>query len=123
MFVRWCLFLRLKRFFKPKEGLSDPKGSLSSRLPSQAIALAIKEVEKGTTSEKGKKRGQYTWIPDQQDSKRVEVAGVNDKHSVPLDRRFFLSHVQKIDTEVPIVRPLVQNFLIKFYNREIYGVR
>ena len=45
-------------YFKPKDGLSDPKGSLSSILPSQAIALANKEVEK-VISEKGdtKKRG------------------------------------------------------------------
>ena len=48
-------------FFKPKDGLPDPKGLLlSTCLPSQAIALANKEVEKAT-SEKGigKKRGQY----------------------------------------------------------------
>ncbi len=42
-------------YSKPKDSLPDPKGSLSSRLPSQAIALAIKEVEKVTTSKKGKK--------------------------------------------------------------------
>ncbi len=70
--------MSVQSFFKPKGGLPDPKGSLSSRLPSQAIALAIKEV---ATSEKGKKRGQYTWITDQQSSKPVEVAGGNDKRT------------------------------------------
>ncbi len=68
--------MSIRSFFKPKDSLPDPKGSLSSRLPSQAISLAIKEVENVTTSEKGKKRGQYTWITDQQGSKRVEVAGL-----------------------------------------------
>ncbi len=52
-------------YSKPKDSLPDPKGSLSSRLPSQAIALAIKEVEKVTNSKKGNKRGQYTWITEQ----------------------------------------------------------
>ena len=50
--------MSIRSYFKPKDGLPDPKGSLSSILPSQAIALANKEVEK-VISEKGdtKKRG------------------------------------------------------------------
>ena len=43
---------------KPKDGLPDPRVSLSSCLPSQAIALANNEVEK-VTSDTGKQRGQY----------------------------------------------------------------
>ena len=43
--------MSIRSFFKPKDGLPDPKGSLSS---SKAIALANKE--------KGKKRGQYKKI-------------------------------------------------------------
>ena len=35
----------IRSFFKPKDGLLDPKGSLSSTLPSKVIALANKEVE------------------------------------------------------------------------------
>ncbi len=62
-----------------KDSVPDPKGSMSSRLPSQAIAPAIKEVEKVSNSVKGKKRGEYTWIMDQQGSKRVEVAGLRSK--------------------------------------------
>ena len=50
--------MSIRSFFKQKDGLPDPKGSLSS-LSSKAIALANKEVEKAITSEKGKKRGQY----------------------------------------------------------------
>ena len=52
--------MSIRSYFKPKDGLPDPKGSLSSCLPSQAIALASKEVEK-LASEKGigKQCGQY----------------------------------------------------------------
>ena len=46
------------KLLQTKDGLPDPKGSLSTCLSSQAIALANKEVEK-VTSEKGfgKQRG------------------------------------------------------------------
>ena len=37
--------ISIRQFFKPKNGLPDPKGSLSASLPSQAIALANKEVQ------------------------------------------------------------------------------
>ena len=45
-------------YFKPKDSLPDRKGALSSSLPSEAIALADKEVEKA--SNVSKKRGQYS---------------------------------------------------------------
>ena len=50
--------MSIQSFFKRMDGLPDPKGSLSTCLSSQAIALANKEVEK-VTSEKGigKQRG------------------------------------------------------------------
>ena len=46
---------------QPKNGLPDPKGSLSCSLPSQAIALANKEVEKviGRTKKRGVQRTEY----------------------------------------------------------------
>ena len=48
----------IRRYFKPKDSLPDPKGSLSSQIPSQAIALANKEVEKIINKKGGtKKRG------------------------------------------------------------------
>ena len=54
------LRMSIRKYFKPKDGLPDPKGSLSCILPSQAIAVANKEVEK-IMNEKGgtKKCGQY----------------------------------------------------------------
>ena len=36
----------IRDYFKPIHGLPHPNRSLSSRIPSQAIALANKEVEK-----------------------------------------------------------------------------
>ncbi len=74
--LRTCASTGNDVYSKPKDSLPDPKGSLSSRPPSQAIALAIKEVEKVTTSEKGRKRGQYTC---HQGSKRVEVVGLQSQ--------------------------------------------
>ncbi len=76
MRLRTCASTGNDIYSKPKDSLPDPKGSLSSRLPSQAIALAIKEVEKVTTSEKGRKRGQHTC---QQGYKRVEVVGLRSQ--------------------------------------------
>ena len=40
------LEMSIKSYFQPENGLPDPKGSMSCSLPSQAIALANKEVEK-----------------------------------------------------------------------------
>ena len=50
--------MSLLRFFKPIDGLPDPRGVLSSSIPSEAIEQANKEVQKATSSKK-KKRGPY----------------------------------------------------------------
>ena len=49
----------IRRYFKQRDGLPDPKGFLSACLPSQAIALANKEVEKTMEAVKVTKRGPY----------------------------------------------------------------
>ncbi len=54
--------------------LPDPKGSLSSRLSSQAIALEVEKV-RHYQRERQEAR-QCTWITDQQGCKQVEVAGL-----------------------------------------------
>ena len=53
--------MALLRYFKPVDGLPNPKGPLSSSISSQAIAAANKEVQKavGQSSVTGKKRGPY----------------------------------------------------------------
>ena len=44
--------MSIRRFFKPIDGLPDPKGSLSGAIPSAAIASANREVQKVMDSEK-----------------------------------------------------------------------
>ena len=55
--------MSIRRFLKLKNGLPDPKGSLSASVLLQAIALANREVEKviSETAGSGKKRGQYIY--------------------------------------------------------------
>ena len=50
--------MSIRRFFKPIDGLPDPKGSLSAAIPSAAIASANREVQKVMDSG-NKKRGSY----------------------------------------------------------------
>ena len=55
------LEISIRSYFQPENGLPDPKGSLSCSLPSQAIALPTKEVEKviGRTKKCGVQRTEY----------------------------------------------------------------
>ena len=53
--------MSIRTYFKPKDGLPNPKGPLSQLIPSQAIALANIEVAKAT-GDKRKKRGLYFLI-------------------------------------------------------------
>ena len=50
--------MALLRYLQPRDGLPDPRGTLCSCLPSQAIAEANREVQKATSSTK-RKRGPY----------------------------------------------------------------
>ena len=50
--------MSIRQYFKPQDGLPDPKGPLCNSLASNAIAMANKEVEKEIAKKK-KKRGQY----------------------------------------------------------------
>ena len=49
--------MALLRYFKKRDGLPDPKGSLSHTIPSRAISMANSEVTEATTGDK--KRGPY----------------------------------------------------------------
>ena len=51
--------MSLLKYFKPKDGLPDPKGPLSQSLPSRVIAAANSEVAKAIAGASGKKRGEY----------------------------------------------------------------
>ena len=49
--------MSILNYFKPKDGMPNPKGPLSLSIPSQVIALANREVVKATAE--NKKRGPY----------------------------------------------------------------
>ena len=62
---RFCGKMSTRQYFKPRDGLPDPKGPLSRAMDSRAIAQANKEVEKvlssgSATNPNGKRRGPYT---------------------------------------------------------------
>ena len=44
--------MALLKYLRPKDGLPDPKGSLSLSMPSQAIAEANRQVEDETRTKK-----------------------------------------------------------------------
>ena len=51
--------MSLLQYFKPTNGLPNPRGTLSSHVNSSAIASANREVEKLLSAKKSKKRGRY----------------------------------------------------------------
>ena len=54
--------MSIRQYFKPMDGLPNPKGSLSACISSGAIASANREVEKALKSRKEKKRGPYKYV-------------------------------------------------------------
>ena len=48
------------KYFRPKEGLSDPKGALLSSLSERAIIIANHEVQEVVTQSVNLKRGKYS---------------------------------------------------------------
>ena len=51
--------MSIKKYFKPREGLPDPRGSISASISTRAIHLANLEVEKAVNAEKVKWCGPY----------------------------------------------------------------
>ena len=51
--------MSILNYFKPKDGLPDPKGPLSQSLFSRAITAAKSEVAKVIGGSAAKKRGEY----------------------------------------------------------------
>lgn len=51
--------MSLRQYFKAKDGLPEPNGSLSRVMTTKAIAFANKEVEKALNDQTPKKRGPY----------------------------------------------------------------
>ena len=77
--------MALLRFFKPVDGLPDPKGSLSLSVPSRAIASANREVL-NSISKAGKKRDPYRrYIPEE----RFEIGQYASDHGIAAAARYF----------------------------------
>ena len=49
--------MSILRYFKPKDSLPDPKGSLSTSMSSEAIESANREVREAMASSAKRKRG------------------------------------------------------------------
>ena len=80
-------------FIKRKDGLPDPKGPLSAAIPSQAIALANREVEK-VISEEASRRPYSNGIPI------LSIVSFSHAHQYLANRSVPLSfvHVVSADT-------------------------
>ena len=76
--------MSLLRFFKPIDGLPDPRGALSSSIHPEAIAQANKEVQKATNSEK-QKHEPYTKYSTEV---RAEIGEHATHHGVAATARF-----------------------------------
>ena len=78
--------MSILRYFKPKDGLPDPTGALSTSIPSAAIAQANREVQKAVTSSDKQKRGPYTKFSA---SLRAEIGKYSSYHGVAAASRHF----------------------------------
>ena len=87
--------MSLLRFFKPIDGLPDPRGALSSSIHPEAIAQANKEVQKATNSEK-QKRGPYTMYSAEV---RAEIGEHATHHGVAATARRFSRRLAKTVSE------------------------
>ena len=74
--------MALLRYLKPLNGLPDPRGSLSSSIPSTAIEEANTQVQKVTGGAKNRKRGPYKKYSP---SLRLEIGPVSMESRQLLD--------------------------------------
>ena len=95
----------LLRFFKPEDGLLDPKRSLSLSVPSRGIASANGEVLK-LTSEVGKKRGLYRRCSPEE---HFEIGRYANDHGIAAAR----SYVSILDILI------VKHFSLMSYTKKI----
>ena len=82
--------MALLRYLVPREGLPDPKGSLSQAIPSCAIATANREVAQ-VTNEAGK-RGPYRKYSPQE---RLEIGRYASDHGTAAAARYFSRKLQQ----------------------------
>ena len=82
--------MALYRYFKPANGLPDPKGSLSSKMSSEDIAEMNKAVEEASCSRGN--RGPYkTYSP----SERFQTGKYASQHGATAAARYFSTKLMK----------------------------
>ena len=91
--------MSILRYFKPKDGLSDPTGALSTSVPSAAIAQANREVQKAVTSSDKQKRGPYTKFSA---GLRAEIGKYSSYHGVAAASRHFSRKLSKRVSETTV---------------------
>ena len=90
--------MALLRYLKPRDGLPDPRGSLSSSMPSQAIAQANCEVQEAIQSDKGKRGPYKKYSP----TVRAEIGKYACHHGVAAAARFFSRRLDKKVSETTV---------------------
>ena len=84
--------MSLLRYFKPANGLPDPKGSLSTTISPDVIAEMNKEVEEATRSVAGGKRGHYQTYTS---SERSQIGKYASQHGATAASRHFSHKLKK----------------------------
>lgn len=77
--------MALLRYFKPIDGLPDPKGLLSLSVPLQTIAAANREMVK-MTNEAGKECGLYRRYTSEE---HLEISRYTSDYSIAVATRYF----------------------------------
>ena len=90
--------MSLSRYLKPKDGLLDPRGTLSLSIPAAAIAQTNKEVQRATSSEK-QKRGPFKKYSA---CLRAEIGKYASHHGVAAASRHFSRKLSKGVNEMTV---------------------
>ena len=90
--------MALLRYFKPKDGLQDPRGALSLSIPSSVTAQANMEVQKTISSEKQKRE------PYQRYSSRIraEIGMYASHHGVAAAARYYSRKLERCVSETTV---------------------
>ena len=92
--------MALLKYLVPKDGLPDPKGSLSQSIPSRAIAAANDEVTKATSGAMNKRGPYRRYSPEE----RMEIGRYTSDHgiSVAADTQLSFESLHRNFTPVKI---------------------
>ena len=106
--------MSLRRYLRPKDGLPNPRGSLSSSMSSIAIAQANKEVQE-ILKPKEKKRGKYNKFSAEL---RAEIGKYASYHGVAATARHFSRKLKKKVSE-STARSIRDSYLIEAKRKRV----